>query len=94
MIPTLDMSVDMLKRQISKDFFAIKQLNLGSNAKPAFDAALGNVIPFKIGKLIAEEDNGNQEKIKFTTFDFTQSLKSLNLENGDVVWISPSSPYK
>lgn len=88
MIPTLEMSVDMLKRQISQDFFIVKQLKIGINARPAFDAALGNVVPFKLGKLVdSESQNGDGQRRKFVNFDFTESLKSLKIENGDTVWI-------
>lgn len=94
-IPTLDMSIDMLKRQISQDVFAIKQLKIGYHSnKPFFNAALGNVQPFKIGRL--EEVEGSKSllskgdptpKLKFVPFDFTESLKSLDIENGDTIWI-------
>jgi hypothetical protein len=86
-IPTLEISVDMLKRQISQDFFAIKQLELGMNSKPAYDAALSNVKPFKIGKLVQENDQESKRKCRFIPFDFTQSLKSLEIEHGDTIWI-------
>ena len=88
MIPTLDMSVDMLKRQISQDFFAIKQLQIGqTQSKPAFDAALGNVQPFKLGKMVSIVAEDGKHKQKFQTFDFTESLQSLDIENGDTIWI-------
>jgi hypothetical protein len=88
MIPTLDMSVDMLKRQISQDFFAIKQLQIGqTHSKPAFDAALGNVQPFKLGKMVSYLTEDGKHKQKFEAFDFTESLLSLEIENGDTIWI-------
>jgi hypothetical protein len=88
MIPTLDMSVDMLKRQISQDFFVIKQLQIGqTQSKPAFDAALGNVQPFKLGKMVSLAAEDGKHKQKFEAFDFTESLQSLDIENGDTIWI-------
>ena len=73
----------MLKRQISQDFFAIKQLGL-ETTNPAYNAILSNVKPFKIGKLVENQEGKN----RFVAFDFTSSLENLGLEAGDTVWIS------
>lgn len=45
----------MLKRLISQDVFAIQQLGIFQK-KPAFDAALANVKPFKLGNLVEKRE--------------------------------------
>ena len=76
-VPNLDISIDMLKRIISKDPFSVKQLGL-SMTKTPYDAFLGNVTPFILGTA----SDGNE----FAPFDFTASLKQAGLANGDVIY--------
>lgn len=72
-IETLDLSVDMLKRIISRDAYVISQLHLGTNpkGKAAYDAVLGTTKPFRIG-FIDQMPNGS---VSFVPFEFFESLK-------------------
>ncbi|KAJ3057236.1 hypothetical protein HK097_010596 [Rhizophlyctis rosea] len=94
-IPTLDLSIDMLKRLLVKDSFAIRQLGLGATAKSVFDAVLGAAKPFRIGTIVArkeEKDKNGRERslegVEFVPYGFTESLKNLGIRNGDLVWVS------
>ena len=85
----------MLKRLLVKDSFAIRQLGLGTTAKSVFDAVLGASKPFKVGTLVSrngvKDKDGMEDGLKgaeFVPYGFTESLKSLGIRNGDLVWVS------
>ncbi|KAJ3045380.1 hypothetical protein HDV00_010250 [Rhizophlyctis rosea] len=98
-IPTLDLSVDMLKRLLTKDSFAIRQLGLGETVKSVYDAVLGAAKPFQVGMVVMKSlghmegggcdhaHEGGSGEVKFVPFSFTESLKNLGLRSGDVVWV-------
>ncbi|KAI9146057.1 hypothetical protein BKA69DRAFT_1047158 [Paraphysoderma sedebokerense] len=84
-IDTLDLSVDMVKRAICKDPFAIQQLNLhipNPNAKGKASALVGAAKPFAIGKLVDGE---------FHALCISASLKGEGVRSGDVLYIMPNS---
>lgn len=79
-LSTLDLSIDMLRRQMASDVYTLRQLHLYSPPKTAFENVFGSTKPFKIGKL--EKENGSFEELPFDS-----SLQSLGLKSGDHVWI-------
>jgi hypothetical protein len=78
-IPTLQISIDMLKRELTKDPHAIKQLGLSSSESPIHDALFGTTKSFTLGHL----SHG-----RFTSLDFTMSLKELGFRNGQEIYVA------
>jgi hypothetical protein len=78
-IPTLQISIDMLKRELTKDPHAIKQLGLLSSENPIHDALFGTTKSFALGIL----SHG-----RFTPLDFTMSLKELGFGNGQEIYVA------
>ncbi|KAI8851040.1 hypothetical protein BC829DRAFT_387819 [Chytridium lagenaria] len=79
-IPTLDLSVDMLKRLMLQDPYLLSQLSLSPPAittarSRALETALGMPasVPFVLGRLVNES---------FEMFDFVKSLKECGVRRG------------
>ncbi|KAI9360046.1 hypothetical protein DFJ73DRAFT_816471 [Zopfochytrium polystomum] len=82
-VPTLDLSVDMLKRLIAKDPYILSQMHLNLNARSTYDAILGVSRPFKLGKIEHRPDGEST----FVPYDFASSLKSCGIRNGSEIVI-------
>ncbi|KAJ3378017.1 hypothetical protein HDU84_008020 [Entophlyctis sp. JEL0112] len=78
-VPTLDLSVDMLKRLMIRDAFLMSQLELQNTKNAMYDIVLGTSKPFRIGKI---NDVG-----AFEEFEFVKSLKELGVGDGGLVWV-------
>ncbi|KAJ3064259.1 hypothetical protein HDU98_012297 [Podochytrium sp. JEL0797] len=78
-IPTLDLSIDMLKRLMTRDAYLMNQLDLKTTKKSMYDVVLGSCKGFKVGKV---GDGG-----VFEEFDFVKSLKECGVVGGGVVWV-------
>ncbi|TPX66028.1 hypothetical protein SpCBS45565_g04746 [Spizellomyces sp. 'palustris'] len=95
-VPTLDISVDMLQRLLSKDAHAIRQLGLESEKKKrgtwkgsVYDAVFGSARRFRVGMIAGGDAFNDHDGGRFVPYDFTESLKHLGLRNGGVVWVEP-----
>lgn len=75
-IPTLEISVDMLKRYINRDSHIVKQLGI-------LDFS-GNLTNIQIGTLNFDLD---RDKGTFCSFGATASLKGLGLKENDILWL-------
>ena len=82
-ISTLDLSIDMLKREILKDPFAIKRLGVSSQESSVslHDAILGTTSRYFTVGLIDEMGS-------FRPFDYTSSLKYLGIKPNSTIWIN------
>ena len=80
-IPSLDISIDMLKRTISQNASAVKFLGLNSSKSFIGDSLLGNTKSFAIGYKDEEGD--------FCPFDSdpSSSLGCCGIANGQYIWI-------
>jgi hypothetical protein len=82
-IPTLDISVDMLKRHLLNDAYTISQFGLNNKKSKSFLDDFytpPSKQPFQLVAL----DKLSQE---WRLLDFTRSLKELGLRNGDTVFV-------
>ncbi len=82
-ISTLDLSIDMLKREILKDPFAIKRLGVATQESTVslHDAILGTTSrQFTVGLV--------NEMGSFRPFDYTSSLKNLGIKPNSTIWIN------
>ena len=70
----------MLKREISKDMFAIRNLGLQESEKAAIDAILGTAKPFQIGKI--------DEQGTFSPLQISSTLKESGIKFNDVLWVN------
>ncbi|KAJ3412996.1 hypothetical protein HDV05_008647 [Chytridiales sp. JEL 0842] len=77
-VPTLDLSVDMLKRLMIRDPYLLSQLFLRTQPKTTFDAVLGTSRPFQLGRVVYDEHGAEM----FEPFDFVKSLKEMGIRNG------------
>jgi hypothetical protein len=77
-IDTLDISVDMLKRILVKDTFAMTQLGLALAQNTVDELLLGNNKQFNIGRV---------ENHSFVPFTFSSSLKDCKINSNDTLWI-------
>ena len=73
-VPTLEISVDMLKRYILRDSFVVKTLGL----------FLSDQESLKVGTVNYDniENAGT-----FCAFEATESLKKIGLEEESIVWV-------
>ncbi|KAI8912309.1 hypothetical protein DFJ77DRAFT_467719 [Powellomyces hirtus] len=101
-IPTLDISVDMLHRILSKDAHAVRSLGLqsqrhGNRSDPwkgsVYDTIFGTARAFRVGEIAAGRTDGTapaaEGKYKFVPWDFVESLRALGVRNGHVIWVQP-----
>ncbi|KAI9014711.1 hypothetical protein BC832DRAFT_612553 [Gaertneriomyces semiglobifer] len=91
-VPTLDYSIDMLQRILSRDAHAIRCLGLESKRPPptpwkgcVYDAVFGTARKFRIGAVVP--GLRPEEGDRFVPYDFTDSLKALGIKNGSTVWV-------
>ncbi|KAI8799781.1 hypothetical protein BJ742DRAFT_781018 [Cladochytrium replicatum] len=76
-VSTLEISVDMLKRQISEDAYAVAQLGLVGQGEDV--VGRGIVKMFVVGY---EDEEG-----AFRPFEFTESLKALGIRSGQTLLV-------
>ncbi|KAJ3030202.1 UNVERIFIED_CONTAM: hypothetical protein HDU68_009843 [Siphonaria sp. JEL0065] len=87
-ITTLDLSIDMLKRQMIRDAYLMNQLNLKSTKKSMYDVVLGSSKAFRLGKIVGGEEEGSADILgEFVEFDFVKSLTECGVANGGIVWV-------
>ena len=83
-IPTLEISVDMLKKYIQRDSHIIKQLGLASTFSTHISA-------LQIGIVTLDSDSqSSQERGTFCAFEQSKSLKSQGLKDNHTVWVFKS----
>ncbi len=82
-VSTLDLSVDMLKRELLKDPFAMKSLGIISaeSSHSLGDSILGT--PSRFFSVGIVNDKG-----KFAPFDYTCSLKDAGIRANGTIWIN------
>jgi hypothetical protein len=89
-VPTLDLSIDMVKRLMIRDPYLLSQLNLRTQAKTTFDIVLGTSKPFKLGRMMYDEAVGCEV---FEAFDFVRSLKEVGVKNGGDIAVFVEDGY-
>ncbi|KAJ3092962.1 hypothetical protein HK100_006800 [Physocladia obscura] len=79
-ISTLELSIDMLKRQMIGNTHLMAQLNLKKTKNPMYDIVLGSSKPFRLGRIDATTG-------EFEEFDTVKSLSEVGIKDGAVVWV-------
>lgn len=77
-IPTLEISVDMLKKYIQRDGNIVKQLGL-------FEIVGNSTISLQIGTVSLDADIS--EKGTFCSLESSKSLKSQGVDDDQTLWI-------
>ena len=85
-IPTLDISLDMLKRLISKDSYSLIQLGLSSHERVVQDVICGSIRAFKIGN-VTEQGIQNGKGVEFCEWEVEKGLSSFGIKGGEEVWL-------
>ncbi|ORZ29418.1 hypothetical protein BCR44DRAFT_69152 [Catenaria anguillulae PL171] len=97
-VDSLDVSVDMVKRAILQDPYAVHQLGLARgavgtarNKSPVIKAAsaVGPCWPFSLG--LAVESDQSKDHLTFEVLPIDQSLKSLGVQAGMVLFVQVHS---
>lgn len=78
-VPTLEISVHMLKRLLLRDYSAMKQLGISAETKK-------ELFTFQIGSLLDTEIAGDAER-PFSVYPLTESLSSLGIQADGVVYL-------
>ncbi|KAI9327084.1 hypothetical protein BDR26DRAFT_876057 [Obelidium mucronatum] len=88
-VGTLDLSIDMLKRQMIRDVYLMNQLHLKSTKNSMYDLVLGSSKGFRLGAVVENESSaGDAKKLgQFVEFDFVKSLKECGVGEDGVVWV-------
>lgn len=85
-IASLEYSVDMLKRELVKDYTAIHQLGVKVRTSNLNSMVIENVEPIRLGKIVHCFD-GVGEGVGFSPFETSKSLEQLGIKNGEIIWV-------
>lgn len=85
---SLELSVDLLRRELLKDSFALYQLNLISPEALLQSVNTSTAVvqnPIRMGTTLSDPENPSQ--IRFIPFDNTKSLREIGIKDGSSIFI-------